>query len=139
MQPETLHFEFDAAGVTAHELASLFEAAGLAHREAEKILRAFRNSDIVCFGRHGSRLVAAGRALTDGEYHGTIYDVAVHPRCQHQGIGSRVMQELLERLPVWRVLLVADDEVQPFYTRLGFRHYADVLARLDRDKLAGGP
>jgi ribosomal protein S18 acetylase RimI-like enzyme len=138
MQNETLRFQFDHRGITAEALARLFEAAGLAQREAQKLHRAYRNSDIVCYCWDGSQLVAAGRALTDGEYHGTIYDVAVHPQYQRQGIGRRLMQGLLERLPVWRVLLVADQEAQPFYTRLGFKHYADVLARIDRQKL-GNP
>lgn len=135
MQLKTLRFQFDVQGVTPQALASLFEAAGLAHRTAEKIHRAYRNSDVVCFCWDDTQLVATGRALTDGEYHATIYDVAVHPDLQRQGIGSRVMRELLERLPVWRVLLVAAREAQPFYVRLGFKPYADVLARLDREKL----
>lgn len=138
MQDETLRFQFDHQGITAETLAGLFEEAGLAHREPQKIHRAYRNSDLICYCWDGSQLVAAARALTDGEYHGTIYDVAVHPDYQRQGIGSRLMQELIERLPVWRVLLVADEDAQPFYTRLGFKRYADVLARIDRTKL-GSP
>jgi ribosomal protein S18 acetylase RimI-like enzyme len=124
MQLKTLRFQFDVQGVTPQALASLFETAGLAHRTAEKIHRAYRNSDVVCFCWDDN-----------GEYHATIYDVAVHPDLQRQGIGRRVMRELLERLPVWRVLLVAASEAQPFYVRLGFKPYADVLARLDREKL----
>jgi ribosomal protein S18 acetylase RimI-like enzyme len=135
MQNQALRFQVDDRGVTPEALAGLFQAAGLAHRGAQKIHRAYRNSDVVCFCFDAARLVATGRALTDGEYHATIYDVAVHPAYQRQGIGSRVMQELIERLPVWRVLLVAADEAQPFYTRLGFKPYADVLARLDPDVL----
>ncbi len=79
--------------------------------------------------------MAAGRALTDGEYHATIYDVVVDPEYQRRGVGSRVMSELLARLPVWRVLLVAGREVQPFYRRLGFESYDNVMARLDRTRL----
>jgi len=45
------------------------------------------------------------------------------------------MGELLARLPVWRVLLVAGREVQPFYRRLGFESYDNVMARLDRTRL----
>jgi ribosomal protein S18 acetylase RimI-like enzyme len=94
---------------------------------------------VVCFCWDDERLVATGRALTDFEYHGTIYDLAVHPHYQRQGIGSRMMRALIERLPVWRVLLVADRDAQPFYTHLGFEPYADVLARLDRKRLKGAP
>jgi hypothetical protein len=45
------------------------------------------------------------------------------------------MTDILRRLPVWRVLLVADAEAAPFYQRLGFAPFGDVLARFDRAKL----
>jgi hypothetical protein len=38
-------------------------------------------------------------------------------------------------LPVWRVLLVADGDARPFYQRLGFEPFGDVLALFDRAKL----
>jgi ribosomal protein S18 acetylase RimI-like enzyme len=79
--------------------------------------------------------VAASRALTDWEYHATIYDVVVHPDYQHRGIGTRMMHELVQRLKVWRIMLVANGEVQSFYRRLGFDDYHDVMARLDRSEL----
>jgi aralkylamine N-acetyltransferase len=90
---------------------------------------------VVCFAKDRLQLIAAARALTDGEYHATIYDLVVDPNYQRQGIGTRLMTELLGRLPVWRVLLVADPKVQPFYRRLGFDTYDDVMARCDRSKL----
>jgi hypothetical protein len=37
---------------------------------------------------------------------------------------------MLCRLPVWRVLLVADPDVQPFYRTLAFTAYDDVMALL---------
>jgi hypothetical protein len=46
------------------------------------------------------------------------------------------VQELLSALPVWRVLLVADAEVRPFYERLGFELYGDVLAKVDAARLS---
>jgi ribosomal protein S18 acetylase RimI-like enzyme len=54
---------------------------------------------------------------------------------QHRGIGTRMMHELMQRLKVWRILLVADGQVQTFYRRLGFDDYRDVMARIDRSKL----
>jgi aralkylamine N-acetyltransferase len=104
-------------------------------REGDKVRRAFERSSLVCFAMYGSRLIAAGRALSDFEYHATIYDVAVDPDYQHGGIGSRLIRELLSRLPVWRVLLIADADVQPFYRRLGFTSYDDLMAAIDRDRL----
>ncbi len=133
--PKTVQFQFDSQGVDWRHLLQLFKVANLGGREDDKVRRAFEKSSVVCFAIDKLRLVAAGRALTDGEYHATIYDVVVDPEYQRQGVGSRVTCELLARLPVWRVLLVAGREVQPFYRRLGFESYDNVMARLDRTRL----
>lgn len=128
-------YQFGVDNVNWSELEALFRAGGLAGREGDKIRRAFEQSSLVCFVYQDARLVGACRALTDGEYHALIYDVVVHPDCQRQGIGSAMMHALLARLPVWRVMLVADGEVQPFYGQFGFAPYGDVLARLDWERL----
>ena len=45
------------------------------------------------------------------------------------------MSELLAVLPVWRVLLVAEENARPFYQRLGFGSFENVLARFDEGRL----
>jgi GNAT superfamily N-acetyltransferase len=59
----------------------------------------------------------------------------VHPDYQRQGIGTRLMNELLAALPVWRILLVADGDARRFYQHLGYEPFGDVLARFDQTKL----
>ena len=131
-------YQFSCENVTTHQLEELFRATNLNGREGEKIRRAFANSSLVCFAWDGTTLVGASRALTDGEYHAVIYDVAVHPAYQARGIGRHMMEQLLGQMSVWRVLLVADRGVQGFYGRFGFESYSDVMARLDRSRLHGG-
>jgi ribosomal protein S18 acetylase RimI-like enzyme len=128
-------YRFNCDNVTTRELEELFSATNLGGRVGEKIRRAFLNSSFVCFAYSGTELIGASRALTDGEYHGLIYDVAVLPKHQRCGIGQLMVQELLARMPVWRVMLVADDDVKDFYRRFGFEIYPDVLAKLDWNKL----
>lgn len=130
-----LTYCFSTDNVNWRDLEALFKAGGLGGREGDKIRRAFEQSSLVSFVYQESRLVGASRALTDGEYHALIYDVVVHPNCQRRGIGSAMMQALLARLPVWRVMLVADKEMRPFYGQLGFAPYGDVLTRLDWERL----
>jgi aralkylamine N-acetyltransferase len=137
--PETVRFQHHAQGIDWEELVHLFKSANLGGREGDKIRRAFNKSTVVCFALDGSRLVGAARALSDGEYHATIYDVVVHPDFQRQGLGTRLMSEVLATLPVWRILLVAEGDARRFYQRLGFEPYGDVMARLDRTKLYGSP
>ena len=125
--------------VSTRDLEALFAASELGGRVGEKILRAFLNSSLVCFAYDNARLIGASRAITDGEYHGLIHDVAVLPEYQGQGIGRGMMQELLDRMPVWRVMLVADEGVQGFYCKLGFEKYPDVMAKLDWERLYNAP
>jgi aralkylamine N-acetyltransferase len=135
MRPMEITLRFDADGVRAAELEALFAAAALGGRRGDKIRRAFLKSTLVCLAYEGDRLVGASRALSDGEYHTLIYDVAVLPEHQHAGVGRRMMEALMERLPAWRTMLIAGSGVQPFYRRFGFEIYPDVMARLDRDRL----
>jgi ribosomal protein S18 acetylase RimI-like enzyme len=128
-------YRFTCEDLNTRDLEGLFAATELGGRVGEKIRRAFTKSSLVCFAYDSSRLVGASRAITDGEYHGLIYDVAVLPDYQGHGIGRRMMEELLARMPVWRVMLVADEGVQGFYRACGFESYSHVMARLNWERL----
>jgi len=130
-----IRFQCDANFVDWQELLSLFKLASLGGRDGDKVRRAFENSTVVCFAFDETTLIGAARAISDREYHATIYDVAVHPEYQRRGIGTRLMSELLAMLPVWRVLLVADGDAREFYQRLGFAPFGDVMGRFDHTKL----
>lgn len=132
---DTVTIQRQSDGVDWSALVELFKLTHLGGREGDKVRRAFEKSDVVCFAMDGARLIGAARALSDFEYHATIYDVVVHPDYQGHSVGTRMMEELLAALPVWRVLLVAGAHVSEFYERLGFEPFGDVLARFDRTKL----
>jgi aralkylamine N-acetyltransferase len=132
----TIDYQADCEGVTATALEQLFRAAGLEGRAGDKILRAFEKSSVVRFAKaEGCGLIGACRAITDGEYHAFVYDVAVRPEYQGRGIGKELMSRLLAELRVWRVMLVADQQVQGFYEKFGFGVYNDVMAKCDRQRL----
>ena len=96
-----IDYHADCEGVTAAALEELFRAAGLlGGRAGDKILRAFKNSSIVRMATAGDRLIGACRAITDGEYHAFVYDVAVHPEYQGRGIGKELMARVLPELRV---------------------------------------
>lgn len=99
---EAVRLQRDSNGIDWLALIELFKLTSLGGREGDKIRRAFDKSDVVCFARDGSKLVGAARALSDFEYHATIYDVVVHPDYQGSSVGTRMMNELLSSLPVWR-------------------------------------
>lgn len=122
-------------GINWEELEALFALTELGGRKGDKLRRAFQNSTAVCYVYDETNLVGVARAISDGEYHAVIYDVAIHPDYKRQGVGNLVMTELLARLPVWRVMLIASSDVQPFYGQLGFSLYPDAMARLDWNQL----
>ncbi len=132
---DCLEFRESCAVLAWSELEALYAAAGLGNRTGAKLRRAFEKSGHVCLAYDEGRLVAGCRAISDGEYHAFIYDVAVHPDWQGRGLGKALMRRLLARLPVWRVMLVADIDVQGFYRTLGFEPYGDVMALMDRRRL----
>ena len=132
-------WQWTCDGVDWDEVEALFTAVELGGRKGDKLRRAFLASQVVCFVYDDDILIGVARALTDGEYHALIYDVAVHPDYQRAGIGSEMMAHLLDRLPVWRVMLVADDDVQDFYARLGFERHPQAMARFDWDNLYDPP
>lgn len=126
-----IDYQADCEGVTAKALEDLFRAAGLEGRAGDKILRAFRNSPVVRFAAAGDHLIGACRAITDGEYHAFVYDVAVDPEYQGLAIGKELMSRVLSELKVWRVMLVADPKVKGFYRQFGFAPYESVMAKCD--------
>jgi GNAT superfamily N-acetyltransferase len=132
---DSVDYRHTGEGVTVEALQELFHAAKLGGRVGGKILRAFQNSPVVCFAFAGDRLVGACRAISDDEYHAFVYDVAVHPDYQGNGVGKELMRRLLSQINVWRVMLVADAEVQCFYSHFGFAPYADVMAVCNPQRL----
>jgi ribosomal protein S18 acetylase RimI-like enzyme len=133
---DNIEYRQSCEGITAQALQDLFRAADLGGRVGDKILRAFKNSGIACFALTDDRLIGACRAMTDSEYHAFVYDVAVHPDYQGRGVGKLLTTRLLSRLSVWRVMLVADEEVQGFYRQFGFAQHNDVMARIDPQRLS---
>ena len=111
----------DCSGVDWQEVTDLLKNAGMAYQKAEVHQRAFESSHTTVFVYEKSRLLGFGRALSDGEYQGAIYDVAVLPETQGKGVGKLIIQEILERLPSCNLILYATPGMEGFYKKLGFR------------------
>ncbi len=117
-------------------LTHLYRQAGWWQDEAD-------NPDVVtgivsgshCFlvARHADTIVAMGRAISDGVSDAYIQDVTVAAAFRGQGIGSRIVTLLLDRLEAdgigW-VGLIAERKTHPFYQPLGFVPMADALPML---------
>ena len=65
----------------------LYQEAGLGHKEAAHLRAALVHSYRVVTCWNGEELCGIGRLISDGVYYASIFDVAVHPAYQRQGIG----------------------------------------------------
>jgi ribosomal protein S18 acetylase RimI-like enzyme len=90
-------------------------------RTAAALRRAFEQSQHVVFARDGDRVVGMARMLSDGVSNAFVVDVWTLSSYRRQGIASRMMRHLLDRVPGQHVGLQTDD-MQPFYASLGFEH-----------------
>ena len=109
------------------ELEQLLEAVGWSRRPARRVRKALSNSLLkVGLWRHDPRvprLVGFARCTGDGVFEATVWDVAVHPLYQGNGLGKQMMIYILEALHQMgteRVSLFADPGVVNFYQRQGW-------------------
>jgi GNAT superfamily N-acetyltransferase len=76
------------------DLAGVFERAPLGTRDPNVLERLFRNSQAQCFAYVDSRLIGAGRAISDRVSWTVIFDVVVEPEYQGKGCGRAIVESL---------------------------------------------
>jgi aralkylamine N-acetyltransferase len=118
----SIHMQTNDSGVSWIDVANLFQAVGWGECEPDDLRAAFGKSTYKCFAFDDERLVGFGRTIDDGKYMATVVDMIVHPDYHRRGIGHEIMQNLQSRLKGFLyVTLTAMADVQPFYTKLGWR------------------
>ena len=76
------------------------------------------------------RVVGFVNAVGDGVLAAYVPCLEVLPAWQGRGIGSELMRRVLDALgPRYMVDLVCDDDVVPFYERLGLSRYGAMIRR----------
>ena len=125
----------DVDRISWKELAQVIELAPLGKRDIGKLETAFRNSEVRCFAYHDGKLVGAGRAISDGALRAAIYDMVVLPEYQGRGIGTMIMNYLLERANAELIMLFANPGKEPFYDRFGFRKMKTAMAVMAHPEL----
>lgn len=103
------------------DVCEIFRLAPLGTRDPKKLQPAAENSHTVVSAIVDEKLVGFGRAISDGQYQSAIYDIVVLPEFQRKGIGSTIMNALLEKLPKkTTVLIFVAPGKQAFYRKFGF-------------------
>lgn len=123
-----LRITSDCSGVDWSVIAGTLKEVGMSYYEPDLHHKAFENSHTAVFVYDGERLVGFGRAISDGAYQAAVYDMAVIPEYQGQGIGSTIMRHILDRVGQCNVILYAALGKEPFYKKLGLRRMKTGMA-----------
>ena len=112
--------------VTVEDVLPLYEAVGWTNytTKPEMLKAAFENSlhVLAAFTEEGI-LVGVLRAVGDGASILFIQDILVTPEYQHQGIGTKLLQQTLEKYKnVYQIQLATDNSMKTisFYESNGF-------------------
>ena len=109
------------SGVDWKTVAETLQRVGMAHDKPDVHRRVFAASQATVFIYRNGALIGFGRAISDGIKQAAIYDVAVVPEFQGKGIGTRILKDLMDRLPNCNIILYASPGKEDFYRTLGFR------------------
>ncbi len=125
---DDITFDYSTDSINWTELAEVYRLAPLGTYDPEQLQRAYEESQVCCFAYRSTQLIAAGRALSDGEYFAFICDIVVLPEFQRQGIGTRIMDAISARSAAEKVLLACVIGQEGFYRKLGFLKHKSVMA-----------
>ncbi len=92
----------------------------------EKFNVPFINSTVVISAWIENELVGCVRVLSDRMFRSIIYDLAVMPKFQKQGIGKELVRRCIEHFPdsEW---LAETETAAGFYEKMGFKPNKDVF------------
>jgi len=92
-------------------------------RNIKDLAIAIANSEPVISVWDKELLIGFARATSDGIYRATIWDVVIHPDYQGNGLGSKLIETVLNHprmQKVERVYLMTTHQ-QKFYEKIGFQ------------------
>lgn len=123
--------------VNWNELQALYRAAPLGNKSVELLRTVFPNSRYRFLVYDEGRLVAAGRALSDGGDCSYICDVAVMPSHQGTGLGREMVSRLLEASRGHKkIILYSVPGKEGFYRKLGFMRLLTAMAIFENQAAA---
>jgi GNAT superfamily N-acetyltransferase len=133
---DDIRFHCELDGIDWTEVDQLFREAGLGERNPEQYPDACRRSYACVFAELAGHTIGMGRLVSDGFAWSVIFDVAVRPQYQKQGIGRRIMELLHEKLPKPHCLLFFAPGKEGFYKKLGYHRCKVAMMRVGNPEKA---
>ena len=113
------------------EILRLYRSAGwTAYTDQPEVLRkGFENSMLTLAAYKGNQLLGIIRAVGDGHTIVFVQDILVFPEHQRKGIGSTLLQAILDRYSHVRQIELATDNTPKtiaFYKSMGFQEMSEI-------------
>ncbi len=105
--------------LTASAVISVFNSVGWQKSKSD-IIYAFRNSWYIT-AYDGEKLIGFARAISDGHYYTSIFDVVVRPEYQKRGIAKRMLLRILDEFAGTYFFLTYTEGNRDFYEICGFK------------------
>lgn len=98
----------------------------------EVLRKGFENSMLILAAYEGEKLLGIIRAVGDGATIVFVQDILVFPEYQRKGIGSALLQAVLDRYSHVRQIELATDNAEKtiaFYHSMGFKEMSEIGCR----------
>lgn len=111
-------------------IVQLYDSVGwtVYTKNKNDLLRAFHNSSYVLIAKDGNEVVGLLRSMSDDVSIHYLQDILVKPTFQQQGIGRKLIDQVLKRYSHVRThMLLTDSEEKQmkFYKSLGYENLKD--------------
>lgn len=118
-------------------LKNIYQSVGWKKHDETIIQKVFDASTHKVFLMEGDKIIGFARALSDGVFNATIYDVVVHKEYQNNGVARMVLEDLLQQLEhISCVQLIATTGNDTFYKKFGFKKLKTGMAIYQNEELA---
>lgn len=104
-------------------IQELYLSVGWQFRDCFQIKKSLEGSFLVVSAWLDEELIGLARATGDGVFSATIWDLAIKPACQKQGIGKLLLNSMLAKLNDCNIPLItlySELDKKNFYSKLGF-------------------
>lgn len=133
MALEQIEFKESLDNVDFEKVAQILNDTGLNEADAAVQQATFEHSDGVLFAYDGPQLIACSRVLSDGISQAAIYNVAIAEPYQHSGLGTKMIERLVERYHQCNIILYTHPKTLTWYEDLGFERMNTGLAIFQKD------
>lgn len=114
-----IHYQVNPENLNSKAIIDVFKSVGW-NKDEGNILEAFKRSYYI-LAYDQDVLVGFGRAISDGYYYTSIFDLVIRPTYQKKGIAKEIMTMLKEAFKGTYFFLTYTDGNRDFYEKCGFQ------------------